>query len=169
MAIVALILWVITAAAGVSLLSTGGAARRLAAEAARAQAEGARPVSAPVRMGAPPLTNEGKPPPVPKVRVATPPGEHPLLEFSHPALAVTGLACWFMFVFVHYHPFAWISFGILVAAIGLGLSWLVRNAQAAKQHAASAWNFPPQLVALHGAGAAIGITLTILTALSASR
>jgi hypothetical protein len=168
LAIVALVLWTITAAAGVSLLSTGGAARRLAAEEARAQAETARSVSAPVRMGAPPLTDEGKPPPVPKVRVATPPGEHPLLEFSHPALAVTGLACWFMFVFVHYHPFAWISFGILVAAIGLGLSWLVRNAQAARQHAAAAWNFPPQLVALHGAAAAIAIALTVLTAVSAS-
>jgi hypothetical protein len=106
---------------------------------------------------------------VPKVRVATPPGEHPLLEFSHPALAVTGLACWFMFVFVHYHPFAWISFGILAATILLGLTWLVRNAQAARHHAASAWNFPPQLVALHGAGAAIAISLTVLTALSAIR
>jgi hypothetical protein len=166
---VALVLWVITAAAGVSLLSTGGAARRLAAEAVRAQAETARTASAPVRMGAIPLTAEGKPPPVPKVRVATPPGEHPLLEFSHPALAVTGLACWFMFVFVHYHPFAWISFGILAATILLGLTWLVRNAQAARHHAASAWNFPPQLVALHGAGAAIAISLTVLTALSAIR
>lgn len=169
MAIVALVLWVITAAAGVSLLSTGGAARRLGAEAVRAQAETARTASAPVRMGAIPLTAEGKPPPVPKVRVATPPGEHPLLEFSHPALAVTGLACWFMFVFVHYHPFAWISFGILAATILLGLTWLVRNAQAARHHAASAWNFPPQLVALHGAGAAIAISLTVLTALSAIR
>jgi hypothetical protein len=169
LAIVALVLWVITAAAGVSLLSTGGAARRLAAEAVRAQAETARTASAPVRMGAIPLTAEGKPPPVPKVRVATPPGEHPLLEFSHPALAVTGLACWFMFVFVHYHPFAWISFGILAATILLGLTWLVRNAQAARHHAASAWNFPPQLVALHGAGAAIAISLTVLTALSAIR
>jgi hypothetical protein len=169
LAIVALVLWVITAAAGVSLLSTGGAARRLAAEAARAQAETARTASVPVRMGAIPLTAEGKPPPVPKVRVATPAGEHPLLEFSHPALAVTGLACWFMFVFVHYHPFAWISFGILAATILLGLTWLVRNAQAARHHAASAWNFPPQLVALHGAAAAIAISLTVLTALSAIR
>jgi hypothetical protein len=169
LAIVALVLWVITAAAGVSLLSTGGAARRLAAAAARTQAENAPSASAPVRIGAPPLTAEGKPPPVPKVRVATPPGEHPLLEFCHPALALTGLACWFMFVFVHYRPFAWISFGILVVTIGLGLTWLARNAQAARHHAAAAWNFPPQLIALHGAAAAIAISLTVLTALSASR
>jgi hypothetical protein len=168
LAIVVLVLWTITAAAGVSLLGTGGAARRLAAETARAQAETARTASAPVRTGAVPLTDEGKPPPVPKVRVATPPGEHPLLEFSHPALATTGLACWFMFTFVHYRAFAWISFGILVVTLGLGLSWLARNAQAARQHASAAWNFPPQLVALHGAAAAIAISLTVLTALSAS-
>jgi hypothetical protein len=169
LAIVALVLWVITAAAGLSLLATGGAARRLAAATARAQAETTPVASAPVRMGAIPLTAEGKPPPAPKVRVATPPGEHPLLEFSHPALAITGLACWFMFVFVHYHPFAWISFGILVAAILFGLTWLVRNAQAARSHAAAAWKFPPQLVALHGAAAAIAISLTVLTALSVLR
>jgi hypothetical protein len=168
LAIVALVLWTITAAAGVSLLATGGAARRLAAETERAQAETAPAASTPVRIGAVPLTADGKPPPAPKVRVATPPGEHPLLEFSHPALAITGLACWFMFVFVHYRPFAWISFGVLVAALALGLSWLVRNAQAARRHATAAWNFPPQLVALHGAAAAVAIALTVLTALSAS-
>jgi hypothetical protein len=168
LAIVALVLWVITAAAGVSLLSTGGAARRLAAETARTQAENTPSASAPVRIGALPLTAEGKPPPVPKVRVATPPGEHPLLEFSHPALALTGLACWFMFVFVHYRPFAWICIGILAVTIGLGLTWLTRNAQTARRHAAAVWNFPPQLVALHGAAAAIAISLTVLTVLSAS-
>ncbi len=168
MAIVTLVLWVITATAGVSLLGTGGAARRLAAETARAQADPARTASAPVRTGAVPLTAEGKPPPGPKVKVATPPGEHPLLEFSHPALALTGLACWFMFVFVHYRPFAWISFGVLVVTIGLGLSWLLRNAQVARRHVSAAWTFPPQLVVLHGLAAAIAITLTVLTALSAS-
>ncbi len=162
MAIVTVVLWVITAAAGVSLLSTGGAARRAAAAAART-------AGTPARTGAIPLTDEGKPPPGPRVRVATPPGEHPLLEFSHPALALTGLACWFMFVFVHYHPFAWISFGILVVTIGVGLSWLSRNTRDARRQASAAWNFPPRLVVLHGLAAAIAITLTVLTALSASR
>lgn len=162
MAIVTLVLWVVTAAAGISLLSTGGAARRAAAAAARTAA-------APARTGAIPLTDEGRPPPGPHTTVATPPGEHPLLEFSHPALALTGLACWFMFVFVHYHPFAWISFGILVVTIGVGLSWLARNTRDARHHVGAAWNFPPRLVLLHGLAAAIAITLTVLTALSASR
>jgi len=168
LAIVTLVLWAITAGLGVSLLATGGAARRrrLAADVAR---DPARPVPAPVRVPAVPLTAEGKPPPVPRVRVATPPGEHPLLEFSHPALAITGLAVWFMFTFVHYHPLAWISFGILVATIGAGLSWLIGNRRAARHNPKTAWTFPPRLIVFHGAAAAVAIALTVLTALIASR
>ena len=163
MAILTLVLWLITAAAGVSLLRAGGAARRLAASAARA------PAATPARTGAIPLTAEGKPPPAPRVNVATPPGEHPLLEFSHPALALTGVACWFMFVFVHYRGFAWISFGILVAAIAAGVAWLLRSRQEARHQASAKWTFPPRLAAAHGAAAAIAVTLTVLTALSAAR
>ena len=189
MAIGALVLWIITAAAGVSLLSTGGAARRLAAEGTQAAettdgtaqaakepagaaggpgGSSARAGATQVRYAAPPRTADGKPPPVPRVRVATPPGEHPLLEFSHPALAITGLACWLMFVFVHYRPLAWISFGILLVTLSLGLTWLTRNAQDARRRASAAWRFPPRLVLAHGAGAAVAITLTVLTALVAS-
>jgi hypothetical protein len=191
LAIATLVLWLITAGAGVSLLATGGAARRAAAEAARAA--GGQPGSADIssdetaglaartpaqiahaiatapRVTAVPLTAEGKPPPVPRVSVRTPAGEHPLLEFSHPALAVAGLACWFLFVWIGYRPLAWISFGILVVAIGLGLTWLARNAQAVRQHASAAWGFPPRLVLVHGLGAAVAIALTVLTALTASR
>ena len=84
--------------------------------------------------------------------MVAPPGEHPLLEFSHPALAVTGLACWFMYVFVRYTPFAWISFGILMVAIAIGLTWLVHNLRAARHRLKGAWHFPPRLVLLHGHG-----------------
>ena len=201
MAIVALVLYVITAAAGVSLLGTGGAARRRAADAeagageaaqaaqaagggaetlapaetpraaahaTRAAAEAVRAPGLQARLAAVPLTAEGKPPPGPKVKVAAPPGEHPLLEFSHPALAFTGLACWFMYVFVRYTPFAWISFGILMVAIAIGLSWLGHNVRAARRHLKGAWHFPPRLVLLHGTAAAVAILLSVLTALSAS-
>jgi Flp pilus assembly protein TadB len=202
-AIVALVLYVITAAAGVSLLGTGGAARRRAAEAEAAVAAGAgaagteeagagaealapaeagrvatqttsaaaEAVRAPglqARLAAVPLTADGKPPPGPRVKVAAPPGEHPLLEFSHPALAITGLACWFMYVFVRYTPFAWISFGILMVAITIGLTWLVHNTRAARRRLKGAWHFPPRLVLLHGTAAAVAILLSVLTALSAS-
>jgi hypothetical protein len=118
---------------------------------------------------APPRTADGKPPPVPRVTVATPPGEHPLLEFSHPALAVVGMATWFMFVLVHYRPMAWIAFGILVVTLGLGLSWLARNAHDARRKASAAWRFPQRLVIGHGLAAAVAIALTVLTALTASR
>jgi Flp pilus assembly protein TadB len=191
-AIVALILYVITAAAGVSLLGTGGAARRREAEAEAAEAAGtteagagaettlataqatsaaAEAVRAPgiqARLAAVPLTADGKPPPGPKVKVVAPPGEHPLPEFSHPALALTGLACWFMYVFVRYTPFAWISFGILMVAIAIGLTWLVHNLRAARRRLKGAWHFPPRLVLLHGTAAAVAILLSVLTALSAS-
>jgi len=190
-AIVALVLYVITAAAGVSLLGTGGAARRREAEAEAAEAASkeagagaettlatahatspaAEAVRAPglqARLAAVPLTAEGKPPPGPKVKVVAPPGEHPLLEFSHPALALTGLACWFMYVFVRYTPFAWISFGILMVAIAIGLAWLVHNLRAARHRLKGAWHFPPRLVLLHGTAAAVAILLSVLTALSAS-
>jgi Flp pilus assembly protein TadB len=193
-ALVTLVLWVITAGAGVSLLATGGASRRRESAASALaesgqQAQEHEPVStvagsaalvahaiatAPQvptvrRSRAVPLTPEGKPPPVPRVHVATPAGEHPLLEFSHPALAVAGLACWFMFTFVHYLPMAWISFGILIVAMILGVTWLIRNRQAAREHASSAWGFPPRLILAHGLGAGIGIALAVLTALTASR
>jgi hypothetical protein len=194
-AIVALVLYVITAAAGVSLLGTGGAARRRAAEAgagtgeaasggaetlapaetphtaAQATPAAAGAVRAPglqARLAAVPLTADGKPPPGPKVKVAAPPGEHPLLEFSHPALAITGLACWFMYVFVRYTPFAWISFGILMVTIAIGLTWLGHNERAARRRLKGAWHFPPRLVLLHGTAAGVAILLSVLTALSAS-
>jgi hypothetical protein len=203
LAIVTLVLWVVTAAAGVSLLSTGGAARRQAraaaaadtapaaqteptasrepavgTAAARSTGPGVRTAAArstgpgagtQARVAAIPMTADGKPPPVPRVRVVTPPGEHPLLEFCHPALALTGLACWFMFVLVHYRTFAWIAFCILVVTMAFGLSWMARNTLERRRQVSAAWPFPRPLVLLHGAAAAVSITLTVLTALSAAR
>lgn len=114
------------------------------------------------------MTAEGKPPPGPRARVSTPPGEHPLLEFSHPALATIGVACWLMFTFVHYQPFAWISFAVLVGTLLVGMGWYARNRQAAQHDERGGWTFPPRLIALHGAAAALSITLTVVTALVAS-
>jgi hypothetical protein len=161
LALVVLALWVVTAVAGVSLLSTGNAARRRTSPSVQI-------ASTPARYGAVPLTADGKPPPVPRTRVAAPAGEHPLLEFSHPALALAGLAFWFVFVLIHYWPLAWISFGILVVTLCAGLSWLAANARAARRQEKAARPFPPRLIALHGLAAAVAFTLTVLTALSAS-
>ena len=162
LAIAALVLWLCTAAAGVTLLRAGTTRRREAASQSAALAE---PL---VRIGAVPLTAEGKPPPGPHARVSTPAGEHPLLEFSHPALATVGVACWLMFTFVHYRPFAWISFAVLVVTLLVGVSWYLRNRQDALRKERSGWTFPPRLIVLHGTAAALSITLTVVTALAAS-
>ena len=163
MAIAALVLWLCTAGAGLTLLRAGTARRRASAP---VPAEPAEPL---VRIGAVPLTAEGKPPPGPRAQVSTPPGEHPLLEFSHPALATVGVACWLMFTFVHYRPFAWISFSVLVVTLLVGIGWFARNRQTAVKQEQAVWTFPRRLIALHGAAAALSITLTVVTALVASR
>ena len=165
MAIVVLVIWLAAAVAGVTLLRAGGAARRQATQAERAAAA----IDVPVRVGAVPLGPDGKPPPVPRVRVTSPPGEHPLLEFCHPALAITGIATWLMFVLVGYKRFAWIAFGILVVTMAVGLGWLAANRQAASRDARAAWRLPPRLVALHGLAVTLAIALTVLTAITASR
>ena len=189
MAIAALILWVLTASAGVSLLNSGRAARGPAVGPAQpadaagpahpADAAGdstqpagsasgpARSAGTPVRYAAVPLTEDGKPPPVPRVKVAAPPGEHPLLQFCHPALALIGFGFWLGFVLVHYRPLAWISFGILLFTVSAGLGWLAANALAARRRRA-ARAFPPRLIVLHGLAAAATLALTVLTALFAS-
>ena len=199
MAIAALILWVLTASAGVSLLNSARAARGPTAgpaqppEAAGSPAQPAdaagpahpadaagdsaqpagsasgpaRSAGTPVRYAAVPLTEDGKPPPVPRVKVAAPPGEHPLLQFCHPALALIGFGFWLGFVLVRYRPLAWISFGILVVTVSAGLSWLAANALAARRRQA-ARAFPPRLIVLHGLAAAATLALTVLTALFAS-
>jgi uncharacterized membrane protein SirB2 len=161
LAIVVLLLWFATAAAGLTLLRAGGAARRAAAP--------SPPAEAPVRIGAAPLTAEGKAPPIVYARVTPAATDHTLLEFSHPALAITGIAFWMMFTLVHYRPMAWIAFVILVVTLLIGLGWLASSHRAARRQEKGAWSFPPRLIWLHGAVAACSIALTILTAVTASR
>jgi hypothetical protein len=160
-AIVVLALWIAAAVAGVTLLRAGGAARQRATSLVPAD-------SAVVRIGAVPMTADGKPPLGPHVRVTSEAGEHPFLEFCHPALAVTGIACWLMFVLVHYRPFAWIAFGVLVVTMAVGLSWLAAGRRSPDNGSDPTWKFPPRLVALHGLVVALAIALTVLTAISAS-
>jgi hypothetical protein len=160
-AIVVLAFWIAAAVAGVTLLRAGGAARRQAASSVPAEA-------AVVRIGALPMTADGKPPAGPHVRVTSQAGEHPFLEFCHPALGITGIACWLMFVLVHYWPFAWIAFGILIVTMSVGLSWLAAGRRAANSGSGATWKFPPRLVALHGLVVILAIALTVLTVISAS-
>ena len=199
MAIATLVLWVLTAAAGLVLLTAGGAAKRAAAQQAAAQqaagaqetagvpavpvmvpgtdpapgaagspragSGSARPAPAPLRS----MAGRAEPPPIPRVKVHATPGEHPLLEFSHPLLGLVGLGVWFIFVGTHHAPLAWVAFGILVAAIAAGLSWLARNALAARRGERPARaGFPPRLVLLHGLAATVTFVVAVLAALTAS-
>jgi hypothetical protein len=160
-AIAALVLWILTVGAGISVLVSGNNARRQTAR--------PMPVATTLpRSAAPPVTDAGGPPPVPRTKVQAAPGEHPLLEFSHPALGAAGLACWFLFVGLHYRPLAWISFGIVVVTVVAGLGWLTSNARAAKRRGNTARApFPPRLIMLHGVAATATVVLAVLTALSA--
>ena len=191
MAIVVLILWFATAGAGLTLLRAGGSARRrqdgratpvpgpLAAAVASVPGVEPRPAvdtglpASPLAgssqaVSAVPMTADGKPPPGPHVRIATPAGEHPLLEFSHPTLAIAGIACWMMFTFVHYRPMAWVAVAILSATALAGLAWLLRNWQDGRRQAAGAWPFPGKLIALHGAVAGSSLLLSVLAAVTAA-
>ena len=200
LAIAALVLWILTAAAGLVLFITGNAARRaggaqapglqtagqrspaqrtpeqpapeqpapaVAVTVPPAAAPAARPVAPPRGPG--PAAGPAEPPPIPRVKVHARPGEHPLLEFSHPTLGLIGMGLWFVYVGTRHAPLAWASFGILVVAIAAGLSWLARNRLAARREGKPARaGFPPRLVLLHGLTATATFTLAVLTALAAS-
>ena len=200
MAIAALVLWILTAAAGLVLFITGNAARRaggaqapglqtagqrspaqrateqpapgqpapaVAVTVPPAAAPAARPVAPPRGPG--PVAGPAEPPPIPRVKVHARPGEHPLLEFSHPTLGLIGMGLWFVYVGTRHAPLAWASFGILVVAIAAGLSWLARNRLAARREGKPARaGFPPRLALLHGLTATATFTLAVLTALAAS-
>jgi hypothetical protein len=186
--VAALAVWALTLGAGVYLLSAV-----MAAKASRrpptAQDAGASAVTTPVTAtsvsstttaagpppgaGPPPAprTPPGPrtPPPIPRVKVSSPPGEHPLLQFSHPALGIIGLACWFAFVFTHDHVFAWIAIGVLAVTIGAGLSWLTVQRRDARTHADGnpGPSVPVHRIVLHGLAAATTCGLAIAAILVA--
>ena len=99
------------------------------------------------------------------------PGLRSLLEFAHPALAITGLAFWLGFTLVHNRALGWIAFGLVTATACLGLSWFTTNARAARRRdrGATAPSFGIRLVVLHGGAAAVTFALAALTALVLSR
>jgi hypothetical protein len=104
-------------------------------------------------------------------RAAVPPGKHPLLEFLHPALGITGLACWFMFVLTHDKGFAWIALGVIAVTVVAGLNWLASNTRAARRQPDSGTagpDFPARVVRFHGLAAATTVVLAVITALVAS-
>jgi hypothetical protein len=156
--IVALVLWTLTGAVGVALLAK-------VSEAARRAAAPADIPRTPVPEAAakePAASRE--PPPIPRVKVSAAPGEHPLLEFSHPLVAFIGLACWFAFVFVHYQTFASIGLVALVVTIAIGTYLLVMNNRDRARGVRSA---PLRIIMLHGLAASATLALAALITLRA--
>jgi hypothetical protein len=113
------------------------------------------------------------------------PGARALLEFSHPACGIIGLAFWLGFSLVHARVLGWIGFGLAAVTACAGLTWFAVNLGAARRHAQSesrpapnrhepnrhepprdvpAPSFRGRLVALHGAAAALTLLLAALAA-----
>jgi hypothetical protein len=97
------------------------------------------------------------------------PGLRSLLEFAHPAFAIVGLGFWLGFTLVHDRALGWIAFGLVTAAVCLGLTWYTANARTARREGASGGEpapaFRTRLVLLHGSAATVTFALAALTAL----
>jgi hypothetical protein len=182
MATVVLVLWALTASAGLRLLFTSGLGRtQSAGPSADAPAEAPEQTPVPITAGmtvaqrAEMLAAERAEPTKRDIRRAerarydTPElmrsrsqsvgGLRDLVEFTHPAFAITGLAFWLGYTLVHNRALAWIAFGLAAAAACIGLAWFVSNRKNAI--------FSPRLIAIHGSGAAVTFVLAALTALTA--
>jgi hypothetical protein len=90
-----------------------------------------------------------------------------LAEFAHPACGIGGLGFWLGFTLVHYRVLGWIAFGLIAATACIGLAWFTANTRAARRGDAGqpAPSFTSRLILLHGAAAAVTLTLAALTAL----
>jgi hypothetical protein len=197
MAIVVLVLWLFTAGAGFYLLVTSNlgrarpAATTPAAEPATAPVEPATASAAATANLAAYATPAAAAPEVPPAskremrraardRFDPPsltaaknapavPGLRPLLEFAHPAFAIVGLGFWLGFTLVHDRALGWIAFGLVTAAVCLGLTWYTANTRAARREGPSGGEpapaFRTRLVLLHGSAATVTFALAALTAL----
>jgi hypothetical protein len=163
--------WVLTAGIGVYVLVTGiGAQRRGraagldagASRLARVGAETGEQTQGATLVGTAALASGTVPDSAAGRRA---PEGSPLLEFTHPALALTGLTFWIFFVMTGGRPFAWVSFGVLVAAIAAGASWVLASR---RPRDPGGLRFPPHLVLLHGAAAVCTLALVVIAAVAAS-
>jgi hypothetical protein len=197
--IAGMLVWVLTAGIGVYLLAAGIAAQRRTAELRRP--ESAEPGSAepgsddgavlpaaggradPLAPGPDGATVVGA---AALASITTPdsstaPGGGPggegsaLLEFVHPLLALTGLTFWIFFVMTDDRLFAWIAFGVVVAAVLVGLSWalltrrVARRADRETRADREPAPFPAHLVMIHGLAAACTLALVVISAITAAR
>ncbi|HEX4091415.1 MAG TPA: hypothetical protein VHZ33_22100 [Trebonia sp.] len=178
MTIVALVCWMLTAGVGTYLVATA------------ARIEGAPPAPSepvPVPAGQPdgeqakPVRDPFAPPSLQRERSEELPLMRSLAEFAHPALAIVGLGLWVGYVLSRDRLILAIGLGVLLGAIGAGVSLFAVNRRAARRAAAAEAagqagavdpRFAPQsfslrALILHGAGAALTLILTTIIAVRA--
>lgn len=152
MAIVALALYTLTIAVGVYLLATS---TRLKGELAEREPEPAAvPAANPKDRFDPLSLREAKSEPIPGLRA--------LGEFTHPALALAGFACWLLYTMIHDQILGVIAVGIMLGAIAAGITWAVSNARAARREKDGALVFRGRVLLYHGTGAALTLLLAVL-------
>lgn len=181
MAIAVLVLWALTASAGLRLLFTSGLGRPRPAEAAPTQVKEPAKVAEPARVTGPAEALEsvaaGAPgvpraplskrearhawdtPELERSRTQSVGGLRDAIEFMHPACAIIGLAFWMGYTLVHNRALAWIAFGLAAVTAGAGLAWFWSSRKNGL--------FSARLIAIHGGGAAFTFVLAALTALTA--
>ena len=202
MAVATLLLWLCTAAVGAYLLLTSVHSANAAPGPEEAEPELEESVTVPPeqavtvgtdppRATAPPGQGQAQqrpvrakdlfdPPSLQRAKSEPMPGLRELAEFAHPALAMIGIGVWLGYVVSRDRVFAVIGLGILLGAIGAGLSWFTANARAAKRAAANAdsgaahpgaarpgsapLSPAPRLLILHAAGAALTLLFAVLIA-----
>jgi hypothetical protein len=180
-AIAALALWMCTVAVGAYLLAT--ASRYGNAESAPSEpvsVSAGKPSTAAADAAAPAAPARGRDPFAPsslqRERNESLPLMRALVEFAHPALGMIGLGFWFGYVVSRDRLFLAIGLGILLGAIGAGLSWFTVNTRAVKRAAAAEaagepgiedprfapQTFSPRVLVLHGVGAALTLLIAAL-------
>jgi hypothetical protein len=178
-----MVIWALTAGIGIYLLAAGITAQRTAALARTRAAATAGGTPGVAGGGAPAVGTQALAAVLGSRRATPPPPEgSPLLEFTHPALALLGLTFWIFFVMTGDRIFAWVAFGVVVATVAAGLSWELSRRRTARGHAAAdpgggghggpdgaadGPRFPPHLVLAHGAAAACTFALVVIAAVVA--
>jgi len=159
MAIVGLVVWMLTVAAGVYLLVTSTRVVRKAPEVPAPPV----PVAAKAA-GARPDKNRFDPPSLARAKAEPLPGLRALGEFLHPLLGITGFGLFIGYVLIRAEIIGAIALGVGIGAIAAGVTWAVINFRAARRVPAdeNALTFRPRLLILHGAGAAVTILLAAL-------
>lgn len=180
MAIAVLLLWLGTGGVGSYLLIRGLQSVHSAPETAEpvhvAEQSAAEPVTVPPRPLTGRVNDPWDPPSLRQAKSEPMPGLRDLAEFAHPALAMIGFGFWLGYVISHNRTMLAIALGILIGAICAGVTWFNVNRRDAKRAAAAGpagdsaaedpsfapMSFPPRLLALHVAGAALTLLIAVL-------